>query len=101
MKQNLTAERNDPRLCMAGTESLWSVCNRKECGNITVTDVIAENIEHHDALLFAAAPDLLEACIRALEAIKGHNERQTNLGDCLIEEACGLVDAIAKAKGGA
>lgn len=61
MKQNLTVEKNDHRLCMAGTENLWSVCNRQECGNVMVIDIVAENVGHADALLFAAAPDLLAA----------------------------------------
>lgn len=62
--QKLTVEKNDPRLCLAGTENLWTVCRkiRDEVG--FSTEVLAENVEHADAVLFAAAPDMLDALRR-------------------------------------
>lgn len=59
--KKLTVEKNDPRLCIAGTEHLWSVCLKTRDKLGASTEVLAENVVHEDAVLFAAAPDLLEA----------------------------------------
>ena len=59
--QKLTIEKNDPRLCIAGTEHLWSVCLKTRDKLGVSTEVLAENVVHEDAVLFAAAPELLEA----------------------------------------
>ena len=99
MTQNLTAEKNDPRLCIAGTENLWSVCNRKECGNITVTDVIAENIERADALLFASAPDLLHALQDAEFLLRKAGLMAGPMRDSFNRSASDARAAIAKARG--
>ena len=93
MKHNLTVEKNDPRLCIAGTENLWSVCRRQECGNVTVSDVIAENIEHYDALIFAAAPEMLEA----LQMLMPQEPQEADSYDRAMWDAART--AIAKARG--
>lgn len=54
-------EKNDPRICMRGTENLFSVCKKYEKNGDSITEIISENIEDQDAKLFAAAPDLLSA----------------------------------------
>ena len=59
--QKLTVEKNDPRLCIAGTENLWSVCRKTHDKMGVTTEVLAENVEHADAVLFAAVPELLDA----------------------------------------
>jgi hypothetical protein len=53
-----------------------------------------------NANLIAASPDLLAACKVALNAIRAHNFKQSNLGNCIIEESFALITAIAKAEGG-
>ena len=53
-----------------------------------------------DARLISAAPDLLAACKVALNAIREHNFKQSNLGNCIIEESYALITAIARAEGG-
>ena len=53
-----------------------------------------------NADLISAAPDLLAACKGALSAIRAHNFKQSNLGNCIIEESFALITAIAKAEGG-
>lgn len=98
MTQNLTVEKNDPRLCIAGTENLWSVCRRQECGNVTVSDVIAENIEHSDALLFAAAPDMLKALLLLVDQYDSSDD--FTMGGNLTNEPFLMARAaIAKATG--
>ena len=101
MTQNLTVEKNDPRLCMAGTENLWSVCNRQECGNVTVTDIIAENVERADALLFAAAPELLDALEDAEFLLRKAGSIPGPMQDSFKRSASDARAAIAKARGGA
>ena len=59
--QKLTVEKNDPRLCLAGTEHLWTVCMKTRDKLGVSTEVLAENVVHEDAVLFAAAPELLAA----------------------------------------
>ena len=100
METNLTVEKNDPRLCLTGTDHLWSVVNRRECGNLSVADVLAENVEHADAVMFAAAPDLL-AALRGLmtQAVKDAESYAEDDSEAIwawIEDA---KDAIAKATG--
>ena len=99
MTQNLTVEKNDPRLCMAGTENLWSVCNRQECGNVTATDIIAENMERADALLFAAAPDLLDALEDAEFLLRKAGNIPGPMQDSFKRSANDARAAIAKARG--
>ena len=62
--QKLTVEKNDPRLCIAGTENLWTVCRKTRDAIGLSTEVVAENVEHADAVLFASAPDMLDALRR-------------------------------------
>jgi hypothetical protein len=77
--QKLTVEKNDPRLCIAGTEHLWSVClkTRDELG--TLTEVLAENVEHTDALLFAAAPEMLDALRRLTHPMASDDDLENAL----------------------
>lgn len=62
--QKLAVEKNDPRLCIAGTENLWSVCLKTRDKLGVSTEVLAENVVHEDAVLFAAAPEMLDALRR-------------------------------------
>ncbi len=76
MENNLTVEQNDPRLCVNGTENLFSVVKvipSEDGGSVTVTR--AENCERVDADLFATSPDLLTVAIWA-EAAFSHLARQ-------------------------
>lgn len=63
----LDAMPNDPRLCIKGTENLFSVVKRTDAkdGGVIV-QTLAENCDEPDAVLYAAAPDLLDACRHAL-----------------------------------
>lgn len=54
-------QKNDPRLCIAGTEDLWSICRQNMDDAGISTEVLAENMDIETARLFAAAPELLEA----------------------------------------
>jgi hypothetical protein len=47
--QKLTVEKNDPRLCIAGTEHLWTVCRKTRDKIGFSTEVLAENVEHAKA----------------------------------------------------
>ena len=53
-----------------------------------------------NARLISAAPDLLAACKVALDAIRAHNFKQSNLGNCIIKESYALITAISKAERG-
>ena len=70
--QKLTVEKNDPRLCIAGTENLWTVCRKTRDATGFSTEVLAENVEHADAVLFAAAPTMYKYL--TLLAERGNNE---------------------------
>ena len=43
---------------------MWSVCQKTRDEVGFSTKVIAENVEHADAVLFAAAPEMLDALRR-------------------------------------
>lgn len=49
--------------------------------------------------LFAAAPELLDALEMLIEQVREHNQRQTNLGNCIIWDRK-ADDILARAKGG-
>ena len=70
MMKKLTVEKNDPRLCIAGTEHLWSVCLKTRDKLGASTEVLAENVVHEYAVLFAAAPELLDALKTLIEGIE-------------------------------
>jgi hypothetical protein len=53
-----------------------------------------------NAALISAAPDLLAACKVMLKFVMKHNGEQARLGDCLVDEAFMLQDAISKAERG-
>ncbi len=74
--QKLTVEKNDPRLCIAGTEHLWSVCRKTRDEVGFSTEVLAENVEHADAVLFAAAPDMLDALRRLTHPMASDEDLQ-------------------------
>ena len=86
--QKLTVEKNDPRLCIAGTENLWTVCRKTRDEVGFSTEVLAENVEHEDAVLFAAAPDMLEALRRLTHPMAND------------EDLSHALAVIAKAEGG-
>jgi hypothetical protein len=86
--RKLTVEKNDPRLCIAGTEHLWSVCLKTRDKLGVSTEILAENVVHEDAVLFAAAPDMLEA-LRNLTHPMASDEDLTH-----------ALAVIAKAEGG-
>ena len=99
--QKLTAEKNDPRLCIAGTEHLWSVCLKTRDKLGVSTEVLAENVVHKDAVLFAAAPELLEVvkwvaeCLP--EIIRTHCPLGVPLSVSLAHDMA--RDAVKKAEG--
>ena len=99
MKTNLTVEKNDPRLCLPGTDHLWSVVNRREHGNFSVADILAENVEHADAVMFAAAPDLLAALEDAEFLLRKVGLMAGPMRDSFNRSASDARDAIAKATG--
>ena len=87
--RKLTVEKNDPRLCIAGTEHLWSVCLKARDKMGITTEVLAENVEHADAVLFAAAPDLIHT-LRIIHANAGESpEWIRNRIDAVIDKAEG------------
>lgn len=86
--QKLTVEKNDPRLCIAGTEHLWTVCRKTRDKIGFSTEVLAENVEHADAVLFATAPEMLDALERLTHPMANDDDLQHALS------------VIAKAKGG-
>jgi len=77
--RELTVEKNDPRLCIAGTEHLWSVCRKTRDEVGFLTEVLAENVEHADAVLFAAAPDMLDALRRLTHPMASDEDLQNAL----------------------
>lgn len=100
--QNLTVEKNDPRLCVAGTENLWTVCRKTHDEAWFSTEVIAENVGHADAVLFAAAPELLKVAQWVADELPGIIRAHCPLGlPTSVAEAHDLARAaIAKAEGG-
>lgn len=91
-------EKNDPRLCMRGTENLFSVCKKYQKNGDFVTEIIAENIEEPEAHLFSAAPELLLALEQSVARVELANaEGNPILSGWLLE----AKQAIAKAKGDA
>lgn len=48
---NWEIEKNDPRLCVKGTEHLYSIVTKHKDGNCLVIVTIAENLELSDAEL--------------------------------------------------
>lgn len=51
----LEVMQNDPRLCVRGTEHLYSVVHRPI---VSVVKTLAENLTLADATLYAAAPEM-------------------------------------------
>lgn len=88
---------------MPGTKS-WHVCGNISGQGIILDDydgrTIAATYETEDALLIAAAPDLLDACealLRLLEMTSGNPYAvESQFGEETIRDA---MDAVAKAKG--
>lgn len=74
--QKLTVEKDDPRLCIAGTENLWTVCRKTRDEVGFSTEVLAENVEHADAVLFASAPDMLDALRRLTHPMANDEDLQ-------------------------
>ena len=61
---------------------------------------VGEAIEA-DAILFAAAPDLLCVLRAVLAEVRAHNLRQDKLGECIVASAFDAADLIARIDGGA
>ena len=53
--------------------------------------------EYANARLIAAAPDLLAVLQALASAVFAHNQKCTNLGDCIIPELSDAKQAIARA----
>ncbi len=63
----LEVVQNDSRLCVRGTEDLFSVARRPAS---CVIEIVAENLTKPDATLYAAAPEIVAALKHAAEIIK-------------------------------
>jgi fructose-specific phosphotransferase system component IIB len=94
-KQNLTVEKNDPHLCIAGTEHLWSVCLKTRDNLGVSTEVLAENVVHEDAVIFAAAPEMLEALREMLSMFGDHEQYDEDSAQVISQTR----QVIAKAEG--
>ena len=93
--QKLTVEKNDPRLCIAGTENLWTVCRKTRDEVGFSTEVLAENVEHADAVLFAAAPEMLDALREMLSMFGDHEQYDDDSAQVIAQTR----QVIAKAEG--
>ena len=82
-------EQNDKRLCIRGTEHLFSVYYKEPQGRDIVLECVAENTTKEDALLISASPNMFQA----LQAICDAFGDQDSL---LIDQA---KAALSKAKG--
>ena len=70
-RMKMILQKNDPRLCIAGTEDLWSICRKTRDSAGLLTETLAENVEHADAVLFAAAPELLDVARWVTDELPG------------------------------
>lgn len=59
--------QNDLRLCVKGTEHLFSIVHSYPHGTSTIVETIAENLELADAQVMAAAPMMVEALRKLIE----------------------------------
>ncbi len=82
-------EQNDKRLCIRGTEHLFSVYYKEPQGRDIVLECVAENTAKEDALLISAAPDMFQALQAIVDAFGDQNS--------LLVDQCKA--ALAKAKG--
>ena len=82
-------EQNDKRLCIRGTEHLFSVYYKEPQGRDIVLECVAENTSKEDALLISAAPDMFQALQAIVDAFGDQ--------DSLLIDQCKA--ALAKAKG--
>lgn len=90
--------KNDPRLCIKGTERLHCVSKRRYEFADIVLETIAENISEHDAPLIASAPDLLSAldsCLQIMLRVVGERLPINRGTEC---EETDWLTAIRKAR---